>query len=341
MPAPKCTISVVIPAFNCAKYIQQALNSVISQTFPPHEIIVVNDGSTDDTEKQILQFGDKVSYVYQENGGPSKARNIGIQKATGKYIAFLDADDEWTPQHLENAAAVLTRFSDLEWFACAWQRKSRQDKIARTSRFRGTLKQGAIIEDYFRAETLSENNLIHTNVVVVRRGLILNIGGFKVDMHRGEDRLMWFKLGMKEPKLGYSPDVGAIYYSTEDSLTGQDNLKDAYGFIKEVVDVIKENRPNYAPHSNVGFLNKLICEEIHYLHNKKDRDSLLKLQDVCKGLMFRRNAFLIQLGLLFPKAMRIRAMLYDSFRRQKKRINAMNLRIRSFLQSSSTRCFFL
>lgn len=104
------TVSVIIPAYNSAKYIGEAIESVFAQTYPVHEINVVDDGSTDDTAKIVQEHvraqehkstGAQVKYIYQNNKGPAAARNAGIRAATGDYIAFLDSDDIWLSEKIE------------------------------------------------------------------------------------------------------------------------------------------------------------------------------------------------------------------------------------------------
>lgn len=100
-------VSVVIPTFNSAKFLNDALLSVLQQTYENIEIIVIDDGSTDNTSDVLLGFHDKVDCIYQPNQGSAVARNKGIEKAKGKYIAFLDADDLWTPYKLELQVMAL------------------------------------------------------------------------------------------------------------------------------------------------------------------------------------------------------------------------------------------
>jgi glycosyltransferase involved in cell wall biosynthesis len=107
-------VSVVIPAFNAAKYIRETLDSVLAQTYRPIEIVVVDDGSTDGTREQILAYGDRVRYVWQPNsGGCSSPRNYGVRMASGEFIAFLDADDLIAPERIAAAVAVMKRRPDV------------------------------------------------------------------------------------------------------------------------------------------------------------------------------------------------------------------------------------
>jgi glycosyltransferase involved in cell wall biosynthesis len=108
-------VSVVIPAYNAARYIRETLDSVLAQTYRSLEIIVVDDGSTDQTRDLVLAYGDRVRYVWQPNsGGCSSPRNYGLRLASGEIVAFLDSDDLIAPERIETAVAVLTRRPDVE-----------------------------------------------------------------------------------------------------------------------------------------------------------------------------------------------------------------------------------
>jgi glycosyltransferase involved in cell wall biosynthesis len=100
-------VSVVIPTYNSAHLLDDALQSVLEQTYKDFEIIVVDDGSTDNTSEVVSKYNDKLHYFRVDNRGPAKARNYGISKATGKYIAFLDADDKWLPTKLEKQVSMF------------------------------------------------------------------------------------------------------------------------------------------------------------------------------------------------------------------------------------------
>ena len=108
-------ISVVIPCHNGGRFIRQTLLSVQSQSFPAHEIIVVNDASTDDSVEQIERSGVRVHLVHEQFRNLCEARNAGIERATGDWVAYLDADDLWYPEHLKNAAALLQGTDDVAY----------------------------------------------------------------------------------------------------------------------------------------------------------------------------------------------------------------------------------
>lgn len=110
---PRDRVSVIIPTYNRAHLLPAALESVLSQSHPDVEVIVIDDGSTDDTKTVIQPFLDRIVYFETENGGPAHARNIGMRAATGRYIAFLDSDDRYLPGKLELQAAFMDSFPEV------------------------------------------------------------------------------------------------------------------------------------------------------------------------------------------------------------------------------------
>ena len=109
-------ISVVIPAYNAEKHLERSVNSILKQTYKPLEIIIVDDQSTDQTSRIIKSYGEKVNYYFNPDKGQSGARNYGIQKAKGDWIAWLDADDEWRENHLMNFNKVISKNKNLKWY---------------------------------------------------------------------------------------------------------------------------------------------------------------------------------------------------------------------------------
>jgi glycosyltransferase involved in cell wall biosynthesis len=110
MDQPK--VSVILPTFNRARFLPDALESIFVQGVPTVQVVVVDDGSTDDTEGVVEAYGERVQYVRQENGGPAAARNTGLRLANGRFISFLDSDDVWMPGKMN---AELSTFEDAPW----------------------------------------------------------------------------------------------------------------------------------------------------------------------------------------------------------------------------------
>ena len=103
----KGLVSVVIPNYNYARFLPEAIDSVLAQTYGQIEIIVVDDGSTDDSREILDGYGDRVTVIFQQNAGVSAARNNGVSRSRGEYLAFLDADDAWLPAKIERQIAAF------------------------------------------------------------------------------------------------------------------------------------------------------------------------------------------------------------------------------------------
>jgi glycosyltransferase involved in cell wall biosynthesis len=111
-------VSIIIPTYNRAHFLPDAIESVFAQTYRNWELIVVDDGSTDNTKEVVEKYGSRVRYFYQENKGPGAARNLGIRQARGEYIAFLDSDDMWMPEKLERQVRLFEREPDVGLAGC-------------------------------------------------------------------------------------------------------------------------------------------------------------------------------------------------------------------------------
>ena len=135
------TVSVIIPFYNNVEWLYEAIDSVFTQTYPIHEVILVNDGSKEDMTDFLKKYGDKIFYIYQENAGPAAARNNGIRHATGDYIAFEDSDDIWLPTKIEKEVAFMEEIGAM-WchtgFYYWWPKKGKL-KVVNTSRDYGDI----------------------------------------------------------------------------------------------------------------------------------------------------------------------------------------------------------
>ncbi len=211
-------ISVVIPAYNAEQMIARAIDSVLAQTRPADEIIVVDDGSTDNTAKVIKSYGDKVMLIQQENAGVSVARNTGIEAATGDWIAFLDGDDEWLPEKLKLQTEHLKRNPDLKWTtgnydACDCQNDhSRRQSMSAESirRCQEELNGKEVFGDYFNAYRLLAKG--HTDTMIIRRDLLTEAGLFLPGQKRMNDIDMWFRIALIEPRIGFLFEPLAVYH---------------------------------------------------------------------------------------------------------------------------------
>lgn len=205
-------MSVVIPAYNAGRYISRAIDSILAQTRKAHEIIVVDDGSTDDTKAVLQPYADRARYVRQENAGECVARNTGIRMATGRWIAFLDADDEWLPRHLSAQTALLHRNPNLVWstgnyYCLAADRRAAATSAATTAR---VLAGRDYLEDFLAAYLRGVSGC--TDTMVIRKDILEEVGLFHPGQRRGGDLDMWFRMAYRWPAIGYVAEPLAIYY---------------------------------------------------------------------------------------------------------------------------------
>ncbi|MCE5209664.1 MAG: glycosyltransferase family 2 protein [Chloroflexi bacterium] len=211
-------VSVIIPAYNEAPRIARAVQSVLNQTYAVDEIIVVDDGSTDDTPTVASQFTDKVCYIRQDNQGCAAARNTGISHVKSEWVAFLDADDEWFPSHIENAKTILAAHPEIMWFCAAFERRKEGSLSASVQRVDDTLRTASIISNYFTAE--AETSFSRTSSMLVKKEVFKQAGLFNINIkNHGEDLDMWFRIALRHPHIAYCQEPGCIYWSRAGSLT--------------------------------------------------------------------------------------------------------------------------
>lgn len=204
-------ISIVIPLFNKANRIAHTINSVLSQTFTDFEIIIIDDGSTDNSIAEISKINDdKIRLIRQSNAGVSIARNRGIQEAKYDLIAFLDADDEWKPDYLDEQYRLTQKYPECSVFACNYELHNSKGKITPTiiKKLPFTAETG-ILTNYFEVANVSHPPL-WTSAVTVRKQALEAIGGFPVGIKSGEDLLTWARLAINY-KIAYSRKALAIF----------------------------------------------------------------------------------------------------------------------------------
>jgi glycosyltransferase involved in cell wall biosynthesis len=188
-------VSTVITAYNSAAFLPETLNSVFRQSYRNYEVIVVDDGSTDDTEKALAPYKDRISYRYQKNRGPSAARNAGIAAARGDYIAFLDGDDLWTPDKLrlqvdfmEQNPPIGLLFSDMEEFDDG---TTLCGSLLERSLFRSELIASGRVAD--AARKLLVEDFIPTSTVLIRKECLAQTALFDENLYFAEDRELWLR----------------------------------------------------------------------------------------------------------------------------------------------------
>lgn len=190
----KDLISCIVAVFNGERYLKEALDSILAQSYRPLEIIVVDDGSTDGTRAVVANYGEKVRYFWQTNAGPAAARNFGLNQAQGEFIAFLDADDLW---HVEKLIRQMTRFEErpeLEMCLTHAQNFWTQELHEEEVRFR----------DHRLAKPLP---CYLTQAVLVRRSVFDKLGPFKANFRHVHDSEWFLRANDQDIIIEVLPDV--------------------------------------------------------------------------------------------------------------------------------------
>jgi len=214
--------SVIIPAYNAAAYVAEAIDSVLAQDYPLVEIIVVNDGSKDNTLDVLRGYGDRIRVVDQANAGPPKARNAGLHAVRGEFVAFLDADDVWSPSKLSAQIAHLAAHPDVGTVYTRWHVwRADADGVFRVPQGQATLpaRVGTVpqVSGWMYTRLLLECHLL-TTTVLMRASLIRQIGEFDVTLYNGDDYDYWLRASRiaKIDKLDF---VGAYYRVVQGSVS--------------------------------------------------------------------------------------------------------------------------
>ena len=183
-------VSVIIPTYNRADFLVETLESVFSQTVPPYEVLVVDDGSTDETEAVMGSWSDRLRYVRQENQGVAVARNFGLRLARGEWVAYLDSDDLWTPEKIERDQETHERHPTAQ-VLYGGSRRMLSGQVGRAL-------LPPDVSDRF-LEALAMRNTLCASGVTVRRDALIATSGFREDTELGPsaDWELWVRLAAR------------------------------------------------------------------------------------------------------------------------------------------------
>lgn len=263
------TISVIIPTYNRASKLHKSIASVLAQTYTDFELLIVDDGSADDTDKVVASFhDDRIRYIkLAQNGGASAARNEGIRLAEGEWVAFHDSDDVWRPEKLEKQMEYVKRNPDFGMVYCAYLMNVEQKKImVPNATWNGEL-EGDLFAD------LLVRNSVGAPTMMIQKRVLEEIGGFDTSLKSLEDWDLALRIAEKY-KIGYVPEIlvdaymsaGGVssnvgaYYETRCKLIGRyrEQLMERGIFDHVVGDVFKRAQ-------GIGVLEDVKKMLIHYL----------------------------------------------------------------------------
>jgi glycosyltransferase involved in cell wall biosynthesis len=223
MTEPSALVSVIIPTFNYGRFVTQAVDSVLAQGYRPLEVVVVDDGSTDDTRARLSRYGPPVRYVYQSNAGPEAARNTGLSLARGKWVAFLDPDDYWLAGKLEAQVCWLQNQPDAV-MVCS---RTCAEPPACLPRGDGRVRWLTLDEIYMR-------NPVCTSTVLARRAAVEAVGRFRAGI-RSEDWDLWMRLA-RAGRIAMMEEPWVVY-----RVHGQNRSRNVAAELPWAVQVVEDN----------------------------------------------------------------------------------------------------
>lgn len=236
------TVSVIIPAFNAGWCVRKAIDSVLAQDYADSEVIVVNDGSTDDTAAVLASYGSAIRLIDQPNGGMSNARNAGIRAARGEFLAFLDSDDWWLPGKLTQQVELLRRHPELGFCSCAARVEDMEGRLL-------NLWACPIWQEPFVAHLFGSGADVpgSCSAVLARRALVLEVGAFDETLRGAEDPDLWIRLAAVS---GYAclPQPMAVILRRPGSVSR--NLE---AMRESTLRMMRKNRPLLPRHLQGGY----------------------------------------------------------------------------------------
>lgn len=194
---PMVNVSVIVPVYNHEEYIEDCVESILPQTYRNFEVIVVDDGSTDNTAEKLLKYRDKINYLYKENGGGASALNVGIKASKGNYIAWLSSDDMFLPEKLELQIKRFEEDPELGLVHSDWYTIDKKGKITGHEKASNYGKDKVILE-------LLKHNFINGSTTMIRRECFLKVGLFDENMRYSADGDLWSRL-IRYYEFGHIP----------------------------------------------------------------------------------------------------------------------------------------
>lgn len=202
------SITVIVPTYNSGRFIADAIDSALAQTAAVTQIIVIDDGSTDDTCARLVPYQNRITLIHQSNQGAAAARNAGLRIAAGDFIAFLDADDVWHPRKLEAQLEVLHCRPEIQLIGT--------ETFAHPGEHGPKILADAPVEEVSR-DRLLVRNYFTTSSIVIRREVVQRVGEFDTTVSHTEDYEYWQRVAqlgvvanLKSPLTGYRQVIGSI-----------------------------------------------------------------------------------------------------------------------------------
>lgn len=236
-------VSVVIPCYEAADDVAEAIQSVLRQTYDEciKGVVVVDDGSTDQSEAVIRRWeakDERVQYIYQENHGPSVARNRGVAEASGEYVAFLDADDLWLPEKLEHQMGFHENHPEVALLCSDYFVEGEGPQWRMRARHLDYRQDDALESLYLRGGP------VMMSTVVVRKDVFESVGGFDPSILKGQDADLWLRIAARHP-IHHVPEALVVKRTRAGSVS--EDVPRKVKFLREITDRLADRYSRLEP----------------------------------------------------------------------------------------------
>jgi glycosyltransferase involved in cell wall biosynthesis len=301
-------VSVVIPAFNVEDCIGEAIDSILAQRHLPDEVIVVDDGSTDGTASRVRRYGSAVRYLFQDNAGPSAARNNGITAARGEWIAFLDSDDIWLPDKLAAELEVIRRDPGLMW-VCSNHFLKFFGQETPYPRF-----DPALAENYLGVQHVFDSFLQamtrglgwDPTAFMVRKATFHEVGLFREGLNYAEDLDLFLRIAHRYPRVGFVPVPLAVHQvDRPDGLCQRQSIPEKMRVLREIYD---DHEPAATGNGTIGYLvatfRQIVHDNVRILLLAAQSREVGRLLDLFGDVLGHAYVGKIRVLLMLPPAIR-------------------------------------
>lgn len=311
-------VSIIIPAYNASNYLSEAINSALAQTYSNIEIIVINDGSSDNgaTRQIALSYGDRIRYFEKENGGVSSALNFGIKKMSGKYFSWLSHDDVYERDKIESQIAAIRKYNldENTLICCKASFIDKDSKPITVRKIDSGFESYRLYESFEVLERLLAKHIFNGCCLLIPRKILIESGLFDENLRFCQDAFMWYKIFMKRYSLFCIDDISVKSRVHECQLTqtGQNLFRKE---CNEISNFLADKFANISTSKN-NFLKLYLLSDARYLklHRVKEIVSLGKKKGLLSHTTIVKSYIICVYGMFRPL---IRKTYYAIFRNLK------------------------
>jgi|SRR5690606_5880508 len=256
--------SIVIPLYNKEQSVKNTIQSVLTQKFKEFEIVIVNDGSTDNSVQIVEQIQDsRIRIIHQKNGGVSAARNRGIKEAKYDWIAFLDADDIWKENHLTEFKNMINMFPEDKVFCTSHNKSKRQDN------YKAKIENSCEVIDCYFDVAMKDVDFFWTGAVCIHKTVFKLQISFPVGISRGEDLYVWAKIGKKFRIIRSLKETAIYSFDSENKLS-----ESKYLFSNSILSIISLKG---LKGGEKKYYHKIVYDRFKRIVKSQDSNSIFKV----------------------------------------------------------------